>query len=317
MAAPITDRSQASATVAVNIAYPQLVETVQEALVGEVVVATDDPRASDAEILLAFDRTPDAVRSAVTPSVRWIHVGTAGIDGFPLELVGERVLTCARGATAVPIAEWTMAMVLAHAKRLPASWVDEAPERWGYVELDSVAGATLALVGVGAIGTEVARRALAFDMEVVGFRRRALPAPIEGMTMAGTLAELLERADHVVVAAPATAATQHLLGAVELARMKPTAHLVNIARGSLVDQDALLAALDAEQLAGASLDVTDPEPLPAGHPLYAHPKVRLSPHISWSGSQAGGSSIGLFTENVRRYRAGEDLHGVVDVDAGY
>jgi phosphoglycerate dehydrogenase-like enzyme len=99
--------------------------------------------------------------------------------------------------------------------------------------------------------------------------------------------------------------------------MKPTAHLVNIARGTLVDQDALLAALDAEQLAGASLDVTDPEPLPAGHPLYAHPKVRLSPHISWSGSQAGGSSIGVFTENVRRFRAGEDLHGVVDVDAGY
>jgi phosphoglycerate dehydrogenase-like enzyme len=317
MTDPTTEDAQPTATVAVNIALPQLVDAVQEALAGEVVVATDDPRAADAEILLAFDRTPDAVRDAVTPNVRWIHVGTAGIDGFPLELVGERQLTCARGATAAPIAEWTMAMVLAHAKRLPASWVDEAPERWGYVELDSVAGATLGLLGVGAIGTEVARRALAFDMEVVGFRRRPLPAPLDGMTMAATLTEVLERADHVVVAAPATAATHHLLGAPEFAQMKPTAHLVNIARGTLVDQDALLAALDAEQLAGASLDVTDPEPLPAGHALYAHPKVRLSPHISWSGSQVGGSSISVFTENVRRYRAGEDLHGLVDVDAGY
>ena len=170
---------------------------------------------------------------------------------------------------------------------------------------------------MGAIGTEIARRALAFDMEVVGYRRRPLPAPVDGMTIVTSLPELLARADHVVVAAPATPETHHLLGAEELALMQPTAHLINIARGTLLDQDALLAALDADGIAAASLDVTDPEPLPAGHPLYGHPKVRLSPHISWAGPQGIGGSLVVFVDNVRRYRAGEPLHGLVDVAAGY
>jgi phosphoglycerate dehydrogenase-like enzyme len=135
--------------------------------------------------------------------------------------------------------------------------------------------------------------------------------------MVTSLPELLGQADHVVVAAPATPATFHLLDADAFAAMKPNAHLVNIARGALVDQDALLAALDAGQLAAASLDVVDPEPLPAGHPLYEHPKVRVSAHISWSTPHGLARTLELFVENVRRYRSGESLEGVVDIAAGY
>jgi phosphoglycerate dehydrogenase-like enzyme len=135
--------------------------------------------------------------------------------------------------------------------------------------------------------------------------------------MLESLAALLETSDHVVVAAPATAETRHLMGGPEFAAMKPTAHFVNVSRGSLVDQDALLAALDAGQLAMASLDTVEPEPLPAGHALFSHPGVRLSAHISWSSPDSMRNTLELFIENLRRFRAGEPLEGVVDVKAGY
>ena len=135
--------------------------------------------------------------------------------------------------------------------------------------------------------------------------------------MAGSLHEVLAGSDHVVVSAPATAATRHLIDAAAFDALKPGAHLVNVARGALVDQDALLAALDSGRVATASLDVVDPEPLPEGHPLYAHPGVRLSPHISWSAPDTMDRTVALFAENLRRYRAGRPLQGVVDPIAGY
>ncbi|MET0628791.1 MAG: NAD(P)-dependent oxidoreductase [Acidimicrobiia bacterium] len=308
----------APATVAVNLMFGRgFVDAIQGALPGEVVVASSDPRAARAEILAVYTNDDASVRASVTPAVRWIHALSTGVDGFPFDAVGDRAFTCSRGAGAVPIAEWAMAMILAHAKRLPESWVHEPPARWSVADLDSLAGRTLGLVGIGTIGTALARRALVFDMEVIAYRRHADRPALEGVTVVSDLVELLARADHVVLAAPATAATRHLVDAAAFAAMKPSAHLVNIARGSLVDQDALLAALDAGQLAAASLDVVDPEPLPAGHPLYEHPKVRVSAHISWSTPEGMARTLELFVENVRRYRAGEALDGVVDVEVGY
>ena len=128
---------------------------------------------------------------------------------------------------------------------------------------------------------------------------------------------MLAVSDHVVVTAPATPATKHLLDAGAFAAMKPGAHLVNIARGSLIDQDALLAALDAGTVAVASLDVVEPEPLPAGHALYAHPNVRVSPHISWCAPDTIQRTIEIFVENLKRYDAGEPLQGIINVEEGY
>lgn len=175
----------------------------------------------------------------------------------------------------------------------------------------------MGLVGIGAIGSAVARRALAFDMRVVATRRSAAVPAGDGIETAASLAELLAQSDHIVVAAPATPETHHLIDAEALAAVKPGAHLVNIARGSLVDQDALVAALDDGRLAMASLDVVDPEPLPADHPLFHHPKVRLSAHISWSSPDTSRRTLELFVENVARYRAGEPLAGAVDLEHGY
>src|SRR5262245_57280538 len=273
----------APATIAVNLSLRRRsVDAIRDALPDEVVVEPDDARAATAEILAAYNPDVESVRRSVTPSVRWIHAMSTGIDGFPIDVVGDRVFTCSRGASAVAVSEWVLAMVLAPGAQLPDSWIHEPPERWSRARLDSLAGATVGVIGLGSIGTAVARRARAFDMVVVGHRRTPAPPPFDDVVMAASLDELLARSDHLVLAVPATSATRRLLDARAFDLVKPGAHLVNIARGALVDQDALLAALDGGRLAAASLDVVDPEPLPAGHPLYTHPRVRLSPHISWS-----------------------------------
>lgn len=306
------------ATVVVNLAGGALVPQVQEALGdGEVVVSIDDERARDAEILLVLSRDRATMDQSAVPSVRWLHAFATGVDSYPLDVIGDRLLTCSRGANAVAIAEFVLATMLAFVKRLPETWLTEAPEHWGAAQLDVLAGRTLGLVGVGAIGTEVAKRAAAFDMRVVAFRRRAVAHEMAQIELLPTLEDVLAVSDHVVIAAPATPDTHHIINDKTLAAVKPGVHLVNIARGSLVDQDALLAALDDGRVACASLDTVDPEPLPAEHPFYAHPKVRLSAHVSWSAPDSLGPTLALFAENVRRYRAGEPLHGIVDVAAGY
>jgi phosphoglycerate dehydrogenase-like enzyme len=286
---------------------------------GERAVVCDGVTAvpADAQVLVMLLHDPGTVRELLVPSIEWAHVLGAGVDRFPFDALGNRPLTCSRGAASVAIAEWVLAVMLAFEKSLPDSWVDSAPEHWNIAALGGLAGKTVGLVGVGAIGTEVARRAAAFDAEVVAVRRTDAGPPLPGVEIVAGLPDLLARSDHVVIAAPATAETHHLLGAQAFADMKPGAHLVNIARGTLVDQDALRVALDDGRVARASLDTVDPEPLPEGHWLYAHPGVRVSPHISWSSPSTMPRTIGLFVENLQRFRAGKPLAGAVDPVAGY
>ncbi|MDQ1509067.1 MAG: hypothetical protein QOG50_911 [Actinomycetota bacterium] len=251
--------------------------------------------------------------------VRWVQVSGTGVDKVPREIYKGRIVTCARGASAEPISEWVMAAVLAWAKRMPETTLHEPPRNWNFPwpRLDVVAGSTLALVGLGGIGAAVARRALAFDMRVRALRRTDAPSPIEGVEVVRELDELVADADHLVLAAPATAKTRHLVNAALLERVKPGLHLVNIARGTLVDQDALRVALDDGRVAMASLDTVDPEPLPAGHWMYSHPKVRLFAHISWYNPDLQGAAIEIFLDNIGRFTRGVALREVVDPDEGY
>ncbi len=249
--------------------------------------------------------------------VRWVHTMGTGVDRFPLALVGDRTLTCSRGASAVPIAEWVMAQLLAVEKHLPDAWITEGPDQWHTAQLGGLAGRTLGLVGLGGIGAAVAERALPFGMRVVARRRRDRPSPVAGVEQVGSLDAVLGVADHLVLTAPATPETRHLLDAAAFGRMRRGVHIVNIARGALIDQDALRVALDDGTVSIASLDTVEPEPLPAGHWMYTHPRVHLSPHISWSMPAASDVLVEIFVENLRRYRAGEPLEGIVDVDAGY
>ncbi|MEZ5554696.1 NAD(P)-dependent oxidoreductase [Haliea sp.] len=249
--------------------------------------------------------------------LRWIHVLGTGIDNFPLSLVGDAVLTCSRGATATPMAEWVLAMMLCHEKQLPTRWINEPPEAWYLADLGCLEQKNLGLVGLGAIGEAVARRALAFDMQVIAKVRSYRDSPLTGVQLVEHLTELLQAADHVVLALPATPASRGLIDAQALATMKPGAHLINVSRAALVDQDALRLALDSGQLARASLDVVDPEPLPAGHWIYGHPKIRLSAHVSWSGPNMAQRLLAPFIANVQAFIRGEPLQGLVDTQAGY
>jgi len=251
--------------------------------------------------------------------VRWVQLTGTGADKVPAEVFVGRTVTCARGASAVPISEWVMAAILSRAKRMPETFLAQPPRHWNVPEarFDRVHGATLALIGLGGIGSAIATRALAFGMRVRALRRTAAPSPVPGVEVVGSLAELLPGADHVVLCAPATARTRHLLDAEAFARMTPGVHLVNIARGSLVDQEALRAALDAGTVGYATLDTVEPEPLPDGHWLYAHPQVRVAAHVSWYSPGGLDTVLDILIENLGRFASGEPLLHVVDPAEGY
>ncbi|HUI47516.1 MAG TPA: NAD(P)-dependent oxidoreductase [Acidimicrobiia bacterium] len=252
--------------------------------------------------------------------VRWVQLSGTGVDNVaPAVFDHDRVVTCARGASAVPISEWVMAAILARAKRFPETFLSTPPKYWNFPNppLDRVEGSTLALVGLGGIGASIASRARAFGMEVRALRRTGAPSPVDGVQIVHSLDDLLPGASHVVLAAPATARTRSLIDTAAFAKMTPGVHLVNIARGSLIDQDALRAALDDGTVAMATLDTVSPEPLPEGHWLYAHPKVRVTAHISWYTPQLQAAAVDIFIENVGRYLRDEPLLHVVDRDEGY
>ncbi len=296
---------------------PAMVTGIAALVPGEQVALAGTPEATEADVLATLADDAATLAPMLTDDVRWVHVLGAGIDSFPLEVAGERLVTCSRGASAPAIAEFVLASMLAFEKHLPEMWLTAPPERWNIADLGGLEGGCLGVVGLGAIGSAVASRALAFDMNVVGLRRVDRPSSVNGVVLVPDLAALLAEADHVVIAAPATTATARLIDDNALAGIKPGAHLVNVARGALVDQDALVRALDDGRVARASLDVVDPEPLPSGHPLYTHPRVRLTPHISWSAPRSVRRTIALFAENVSRYRAGDPLVGAVDREQGY
>ena len=247
-------------------------------------------------------------------TVKLVQLASAGADDYPPWLWEAPAVASASGTTAIPIAEYALAVMLAHAKQLAAITLQPGaawPERTDFVNqpLGTLHGRTLGLVGLGNIARQVGRFAHAFGMNIIAARASAAPSPDPWIKVA-PLTEVAARADHLVLAAPITPATQHLLGAELLAQMKPTAHIVNVGRGGLIDQDALLAELDKGRL-WASLDVTDPEPLPPGHRLQGHPRCRITPHVSWSNPDINRRIMERLTENVRRLTAGEPLLGAI------
>ena len=256
--------------------------------------------------------------SVVQRGVDWLQLSGTGIDGIKPSVLAAPLVTCARGASSVPISEYVLTAMLNFAKAFPENWLTEAPKLWNFQRMDSLAGKTLGIVGVGGIGSRIAKLALAFDMNVVAIRRRVeLGSPIDGVEIVATIEELATVADHLVLAAPGTAKTKYLLNADVFNVMKPGVHIVNIARGTLIDQDALRVALGNGTVARASLDTVTPEPLPAEHWLYDHPQVVITPHSSWSTPAFFDAAISIFCDNVERFLAGRELLHMIDRDEGY
>jgi len=256
--------------------------------------------------------------------LKWVQSGGAGVERFLTAdfIASPIVLTNARGIYAIPIADHVMAFVLHFSrvfnmllrKQIGHAWAD-----WGECDPDELVGKTLGIVGLGGIGTEVAKRAKAFDMRVIATRRRPeLPSHhADEARGADELPWLLQESDYVALCAALTPGTRHAIGEEQLKLMKPTAHLINIGRGGLIDEQALIAALRERQIAGAGLDVFEMEPLPADSPLWDMPNVLITPHTAGSSPRSHARLMDLFCENLRRHVAGKPLLNVVDKAAGY
>jgi phosphoglycerate dehydrogenase-like enzyme len=242
----------------------------------------------------------------------WVQIPGAGADQYPGWLLRNHVVTTGRGLNSGPIAEFALASMLSYAKRFPHTWISRQQD-WRILQMDTLEGRTLGLLGFGSVAREVVRRALAFNMHILVHRRSAIEPPPDGVRYARSLAAMLADADHLVLAAPYTPETHHIINREALSGMKPGAHIVNVARGGLIDHDALLQALDSGRIGSASIDVTEPEPLPAGHPLYTHPRVRLSPHIAWNSPDTIDRLVVKFNQNLERLIEGRTLLDVLDV----
>lgn len=275
----------------------------------------------------------------LAPDLRWVQGHFAGVESFLAHpLLSKVTLTTSSGIHATPIAEYVMLMCLAFGHRLPNMLQhqqrSEWPEhRWQLFVSRELRAATLGVVGYGSIGREVARLAKAFGMRVLATKRNVqqaddrgwqIPevgdptaAQVDRLYAPEALHSMLAECDYVAVTVPLTPETRHLIGVHELKSMKSDAVLINIARGGVIDEAALIEALRSNTIGGAALDVFEQEPLPADSPLWKLPNVILSPHVSGFTPHYDERAMTLFAENLRRYVSGEPLLNVVDLSKGY
>jgi phosphoglycerate dehydrogenase-like enzyme len=295
---------------------PEANETIAAAVERAGGSSVPRPEDADAVVWLSYSRAPE-VRDVLHDGVRWVQLPAAGIDRWATGgiLDEERVWTGAQGAYADDVAEHVLGFILAAARRLPQAarrrnWIRESGRR--------VEGATVGLVGAGGIGTAVIRRLAPFGVRVLALTRSGREVPgAERSVGFEALDELLRESDYVVLAAPLTEQTRGLIGAWELELIGPDGWLVNVARGPLVETNALVEALREGRLGGACLDVTDPEPLPDGHPLWELENVLITPHVANPPDLEIDLLAARVEENVRRFAAGESLVGRIDPGLGY
>ena len=275
---------------------------------------------------VAFTPFVDRDVFASATRLRWVQSPAVGVGSlmFPELLASPVVLTSARGIRARAIAEHVLGVTIALARRLPATLRAQAAHRWAQEELETEArtlqGLRMGIVGLGAIGLEVVKIAAPFGLRVTAIRRRAgepVPGGVEAVWTPDRLPDLLEQSDVVVLAAPHTPETRRLIGRAQIERMKRGALLVNVARGKLVDDEAVIAALRDGRLGGAALDVFSQEPLAASSPYWDLPNVIVTPHTSGAMQDYWTPLVALFAGNLRRFEKGEPLLNVVDKVAGY
>jgi phosphoglycerate dehydrogenase-like enzyme len=265
----------------------------------------------------------EAVRSGTT--LRWVQATSAGAGEqvAAAELTEDELrrvtVTSAAGVHAGPLAEFALLGLLAFAKGLPRLLADQRAHRWGHYPVDELSGRTLLIVGLGQIGAEVSRLAAAFGMRVIGLSRTGAGdyPSVDELVRIGALDDHLPDADAIVICLPLTGATRGLMDAERIARIKPGAILVNVGRGAVIDEDALVEALREGRIAGAALDVFAAEPLDETSPLWELPNVLISPHTAGLSPRENERIVALFRENLRRYLSGQELINRVDPELLY
>lgn len=290
---------------------------------------TPDARAEGLRVCdAAFTWVLTAPELATAARLTWVHSSAVAVGTLCLQELAARgvVVSNSRQVQSTPIAEHVLASLLALTRRLPLAFERQQQAVWAQNEFSGphlpmvLRGQRLGVVGLGSIGTEVARLGAAFGMEVMGVRRdpsRGAPPGVSRVWGPDGLDEMLAVADVVVIAAPLTAQTDALFDRARIARLRPGARLVNVARGQLVDTSALCDALTRGHLAGAALDVFQEEPLPASDPIWRAPNVVLTPHTSGFRPDHWFDVVDLFAENIRRREAGLPVQWRVDLARGY
>jgi len=305
---------------------------------GEARVTRIRERYPDLDVVVELDleKVPDALANveafvgrgrhvallADASRLRWVQTLTAGADAVSFPELEPRgiVLTNGSGIHAINLAEHLLGLMLSFARNLPELMRRQQRHEWSkdgrQFELD---GQTLCVVGLGDIGLALAERASALGMRVTGVRRRDLPCPsyVDAVAHLDSMGPLLAEADHVAICLPLTARTGTIIDAEQLRAMKPGAHIYNIGRGELIDQDVMIELLKSGHLAGAGLDVVTPEPLPADHPLWDTPNVIITSHTGGTSPRRMDRFIDLLLDNIERYRGDQPLRNIVDPVEGY
>ena len=280
----------------------------------------------DADILMTWVVNEEAFRSA--RKLRWIHTGMAGLTWIliPPVIEGDVVVSNSKGVHPPIMGEHAMALMLAFSRRLHDCLDFQRKAVWARTEIygrvpsfEGLGGKTLGVLGFGAIGCEVARRARSFDMRVIGFKRDTSQASdlADVLYTPDELDDHLPEIDYLVIAVPLTDETENMVGERQFKRMKPTSVLINLARGEIVDQEALMVALEDDQIAGAGLDVFVPDPLPDGHSLFTTKNLILTPHVSGTSPEMWRRITDMFIDNIGRFREGRELINQVDKKKGY
>lgn len=286
------------------------------------VVANSHPhsqRAADAEIILTSTIPVQVIQSV--RNLKWVQTTNSGVE-FLLparEYLQRTIVTNARGIHQDVMADYVLGMVTALHWDFPNLLRRQTAREWRMNFVGPLSGKTIGIVGLGAVGLEIAKRAKSAGLTVVGMRRGGAQAgdPVDRYVARNQLGKLLSESDFVVLVVPATEETQKLIGPAELNSMKRSAHLINVSRGSVVDECALIDALFAGKIAGAALDVFETEPLPASSKLWDMPNVLITPHIAGNPTEYPRRVLEIFLENLRRYLAGQELTNVVDLARGY
>jgi D-2-hydroxyacid dehydrogenase (NADP+) len=292
------------------------------------VATRDDAKRAVEDVDVAFTpfMTPEMVAGA--RRLRWVHSPAAAVEGLlPLGDLAARgvVVTNSRGVQAIPMAEHVMGGLLVIARRFNRTLEAQRERRWIQNELPDdwpwmLHGRNMTIVGLGTIGMEVAKRAHAFGMSVTGVRRRVQeprPSFVDRVVGPDQLSDALMGCDVLVLSAPGVSATQRMIGAEQLAMLNDGAIVVNVARGQIIDEEALRAAIASRRLGGAVLDVFEREPLGVESPLWSLPNVVITPHSSGFRASHWDAVVELFSDNVRRFQRGDPLRNVVDTAAGY
>ncbi|MBW3565280.1 MAG: D-2-hydroxyacid dehydrogenase [Acidobacteria bacterium] len=254
------------------------------------------------------------------PDLAWVHTGSVGVDHIltPRFLSKGIPLTNSSGVNAVSMAEWVVGCMLAAQKNLGEVFERQRQKRWLKTEEPELMGDTALFIGGGRVASEIATRLRAFGVSTIALTRTGEPRePFDVGLPVEALAETLPKADWVIVSVPLTSRTEGMIGEEELGRMKRSARIVNVARGEIVDERALVRALEDRRIAGAILDVFIEEPLPSDSPLWSMENVVVLPHTTWRSPEAKERQMALFAENLRRFRRGEALVNLVDTERGY